>query len=64
MPDFDGTGPRGEGPLTGCGRGYCIIPLSPEQEICFLRQRSQMIREQLKELKNIEARIKELEKQV
>lgn len=35
MPDFDGTGPRGEGPLTGCGRGYCIIPLSPEQEICF-----------------------------
>jgi len=63
MPDFDGTGPQGKGPLTGCGRGYCVIPLSSEQEIDFLRQRSQMIREQLKELKNIEARIKELEKQ-
>lgn len=24
MPGFDGTGPRGAGPLTGAGRGYCI----------------------------------------
>lgn len=24
MPGFDGTGPRGEGPLTGGGRGYCV----------------------------------------
>lgn len=23
MPGFDGTGPRGQGPLTGGGRGYC-----------------------------------------
>jgi hypothetical protein len=23
MPGFDGTGPRGEGPLTGGGRGFC-----------------------------------------
>ncbi len=23
MPGFDGTGPRGMGPLTGGGRGYC-----------------------------------------
>lgn len=23
MPGFDGTGPRGEGPLTGRGEGYC-----------------------------------------
>lgn len=23
MPGFDGTGPRGEGPMTGGGRGYC-----------------------------------------
>lgn len=24
MPGFSGTGPRGKGPLTGRGRGYCI----------------------------------------
>ncbi len=23
MPGFDGTGPRGMGPMTGGGRGYC-----------------------------------------
>ena len=23
MPGFDGTGPRGQGPLTGRGEGYC-----------------------------------------
>jgi len=23
MPNFDETGPHGEGPLTGCGRGNC-----------------------------------------
>ena len=24
MPGYDGTGPRGQGPLTGGGRGYCV----------------------------------------
>jgi len=24
MPNFDGTGPRGEGPLTGGGGGFCV----------------------------------------
>ena len=23
MPGFDGTGPKGEGPMTGGGRGFC-----------------------------------------
>lgn len=23
MPGFDGTGPRGQGPMTGWGAGYC-----------------------------------------
>jgi hypothetical protein len=27
MPVFDGTGPRGQGPLTGRGEGYCAIRL-------------------------------------
>jgi hypothetical protein len=27
MPGYDGTGPRGEGPMTGKGNGYCIMRL-------------------------------------
>ncbi len=27
MPGFDGCGPRGRGPLTGGGRGYCAVVL-------------------------------------
>ena len=26
MPGFDGTGPRGMGPMTGGGRGFCANP--------------------------------------
>jgi len=26
MPGFDGTGPRGLGPMTGGGRGFCGVP--------------------------------------
>ena len=28
MPGFDGTGPRGQGAMTGAGMGYCAVPLS------------------------------------
>ncbi len=27
MPGFDGTGPRGQGPMTGRGMGYCAVPI-------------------------------------
>ena len=27
MPGCDGTGPRGEGPFTGGGEGYCVARL-------------------------------------
>jgi len=27
MPGFDGTGPLGQGPMTGWGRGYCALPV-------------------------------------
>lgn len=27
MPGFDGTGPRGMGPMTGGGRGWCAVPV-------------------------------------
>jgi hypothetical protein len=32
MPGFDGTGPQGQGPMTGRGEGYCAmgIPQSGE----------------------------------
>jgi len=26
MPGYDGTGPRGIGPMTGRGMGYCAVP--------------------------------------
>mgnify|MGYP001279932871 CR=1 FL=1 len=28
MPGFDGTGPRGQGPMTGGGRGYCVVDMT------------------------------------
>jgi len=30
MPGFDGTGPQGQGSLTGRGEGYCAVRLSDE----------------------------------
>ena len=33
MPGFDGTGPLGQGPLTGGGRGYCIVPLDSKSKV-------------------------------
>ena len=30
MPGLDGTGPRGLGPMTGRGRGMCVLKLSAE----------------------------------
>lgn len=30
MPGFDGTGPRGQGVMTGGARGYCAVALNSE----------------------------------
>jgi hypothetical protein len=30
MPGFDGTGPLGQGPMTGQGRGFCVLTSSEE----------------------------------
>jgi hypothetical protein len=27
MPGFDGTGPQGQGPMTGRGEGYCAVKI-------------------------------------
>jgi len=35
MPRFDGTGPRGQGPMTGRGEGYCVLTLPPDEQAPF-----------------------------
>jgi hypothetical protein len=59
MPNHDGTGPDGKGPMTGWGRGYCVVPISgSEQELAFLTDQAQVLQ---KRLKQIRARMKRLE---
>jgi hypothetical protein len=38
MPGFDGTGPRGMGPMTGGGRGYCAVALNSAGNRTFGRR--------------------------
>jgi hypothetical protein len=38
MPGFDGTGPQGLGPMTGGGRGYCVVPLSGNRSMYLGRR--------------------------
>jgi hypothetical protein len=53
MPNYDGTGPDGKGPMTGFGRGYCVIPItSSEQEIELLRNQKHLLRAQLRQIGN------------
>ncbi len=53
MPNFDGTGPEGEGPMTGFCRGYCVLPLSnSEQELNLLKNQANILQLQLKQLEN------------
>ena len=37
MPRFDGTGPQGEGPMTGRGEGYCalVLPLPEGRGVSY-----------------------------
>ena len=59
MPGFNGTGHRGMGPMTGVGRGYCVVPLSDSKtELDFLKNQARALREQLE---RIEATIKKQE---
>ena len=39
MPKFDGTGPQGQGPLTGRGQGQCTsTPTRPDQPVGFFQR--------------------------
>ena len=35
MPGFNGMGPRGEGAMTGGGRGYCAVPAGTGRSFGF-----------------------------
>ena len=60
MPGFNGTGQHGMGPMTGRGMGYCVIPLSTQQEeLDYLKRQAQAIKS---ELQRIEVLIKKREK--
>jgi len=37
MPRFDGTGPMGQGAMTGGGNGYCAVPVNSENGRLFNR---------------------------
>jgi hypothetical protein len=48
MPRFDGTGPYGMGPMTGGGRGYCMVPSrAPETELDSLKSQAHALKTQL-----------------
>ena len=51
MHKFDGTGPKGDGPMTGVGSGYCIIPQNTtEEELRFLKNREEALKQQLRQV--------------
>ncbi|MFA5309504.1 MAG: DUF5320 domain-containing protein [Dehalococcoidales bacterium] len=53
MPNFDNTGPKGNGPMTGQGKGRCAISLNtPEQELGFLKNQEKALMQQLKDIKS------------
>jgi len=35
MPGFDGTGPLGQGLLTGGGRGYCAVKMESNKKVLY-----------------------------
>jgi hypothetical protein len=48
MPNFDGSGPEGKGPMTGRGSGYCVIPLdTAKDEFVYLKNRKRVLENQL-----------------
>jgi len=58
MPGFNGTGPRGAGPMTGGARGYCAVPLRiPKTESDSLENQLHALKAQLEQ---IETRIEHL----
>jgi len=62
MPGYDGTGPCGHGPMTGRGKGYCLLKIprtSNEPLTGFVGRSGQPVRicphEMGKDLKSLHA---------
>jgi mevalonate kinase len=61
MPELNGTGPEGKGPMTGSGRGNCVVLFeTTAAEMKFLKTREQSLQAQLKQIKT---RIKNIKNQ-
>ncbi len=53
MPNYNGTGPLGRGPLTGYGSGKCVIPLNTKKkEMDFLNNQEKVLKEHLEKIEN------------
>jgi hypothetical protein len=51
MPNMNGTGPTGKGPLTGRGSGECIVPLNTrDEELTYLKNQEKVLRNQLQQV--------------
>ncbi len=70
MPRFDGTGPAGQGPMTGremgsCGRGLgrgrgcCRRFISPKNELSALEAEEKVLEEELKVIREEKAALKD-----
>jgi hypothetical protein len=52
MPNKDGTGPKGKGPMTGRASGHCIVPLNTtDEEMNYLKNQEKVLKDQLKNVK-------------
>lgn len=53
MPERDGKGPNGLGPLSGACQGNCIVRIdSPEAELVYLLNRQKALKKELDVTKN------------
>jgi len=55
MPGFDGTGPLGQGPMTGRGQGFCVLTTSeenPSQVEGFAGLQAESIGQKVKNFEN------------
>ena len=60
MPGFDGTGPLGQGPMTGRGQGFCILTSSkenPDQIQGFVGLQGVPVGQKVKNFENTEKEV-------
>jgi hypothetical protein len=60
MPGFDGTGPTGQGPMTGRGQGFCALRVSkanPGELKGFAGLQGTPINQKVENLENVERKV-------